>query len=317
MRAVFYNKYGSVDVLQYGELPKPVLKHDQVLVRVHAASVNPVDWKAREGKMMPVTGLTFPRIPGVDIAGVVAEIGRDVESFLPGDRVFGMISDTVGGAYAEYAAISEKVTVPIPDNLTYKQAAAVPLTALTALQALRDKGELKAGEKVLINGASSGVGIFAIQIAKVLGAAEITGVCSTDHVQLVKSLGADNVIDYTEEDFMQHKQKYDLIFDAVAKTTYLDSKDCLKHHGRYVTTVPDPKDIALGFMLSVFSDKKLKTIITKDRGEDLKLIKHWIEAEQVKPVIDKIFPLKKAAEAQKYSEAGHAAGKIILMIDGE
>ncbi|MFD2514314.1 NAD(P)-dependent alcohol dehydrogenase [Pontibacter locisalis] len=315
MKAVYFDKYGPVDVLQYGEQPKPTIKDDEILVRVHAASVNPVDWKIRGGMMLPVTGLDFPKIPGLDIAGVVAEVGKDVENFLPGDRVFGMIDDFLGGAYAEYAALPEKVAVPLPDNLNYEQAAAVPLTALTALQALRDKGELANGESVLINGASSGVGTFAIQIAKALGAGEVTGVCSTEHVALVKSLGADVVIDYTEEDFTQHEERYDLIFDAVAKTTYIDSKPSLKPNGRYVTTVPDPKDFAFGFVLSVFSDKKLRVMMTEDRGKDLRLIKDWIESGKVKPVIDKVYSLKEAADAHRYSEEGHAAGKIVLLVD--
>jgi 2-desacetyl-2-hydroxyethyl bacteriochlorophyllide A dehydrogenase len=317
MKAVYYEKYGSVDVLQYGEQPKPEIRDNEILVRVHAASINPIDWKIRGGMMLPITGLNFPKIPGLDIAGIVAEVGKDVEEFLPGDRVFGMIDDYLGGAYAEYAVLPEKVTVHIPENLNYQQAAAVPLTALTALQALRDKGELAAGEKVLINGASSGVGTFAVQIAKALGADTVIGVCGTEHVDLVKSLGADSVIDYSEEDFTQHTDKYDLIFDAVAKTTYIDSKPSLKQNGRYVTTVPDPKDFALGFVLSVFSDKKLKMVMTEDKSNDLRLIKHWIESGKITPVIDKVFSLKEAADAQLYSEEGHAAGKIILLIDGQ
>lgn len=315
MKAVYYEKYGAVDVLQYGEQPKPTVKDDEILVRVHAASVNPVDWKIRDGMMLPITGLNFPKIPGLDIAGVVAEAGKDVADFMPGDRVFGMIDNYVGGAYAEYAVITEKVAVPIPDNLNYKQAAAVPLTALTALQALRDKGELAAGEKVLINGASSGVGTFAVQIARALGAGEVTGVCSTEHVELVKSLGADFVVDYTAEDFTKHEGRYDVIFDAVAKTTYIDSKASLRQQGRFVTTVPNPKDFAMGFVLSVFSDKKLSVVMTEDRGKDLRLIKGWIEAAKVTPVIDKVFSLKDAAEAQAYSETGHAAGKIVLVVE--
>lgn len=313
MKAVYYEKYGDADVLQFGEQPTPGIDDHQLLVRVHASSVNPVDWKIRAGKLLPVSGVNFPKIPGRDVAGEVVEVGGKVLSFKVGDRVYGMTDTRNGGANAEYAVISEGTAVMVPPNLNYAQAAAVPLAALTALQALRDKGELEQGEQVLVNGASSGVGSFAVQLAKALGAGEVTGVCGTDHVELVKSLGADHVIDHKKEDFTEAKDKYDLIFDAVAKSTYLDSKASLRHNGRYVTTVPDPKDVAFGFALSVFSDKKLRALFTNDKAEDLKLISSWIEAGKVKPVVDREYPLQEAAAAHRYSEQGHAAGKIILV----
>ncbi|WP_162053430.1 NAD(P)-dependent alcohol dehydrogenase [Pontibacter pamirensis] len=315
MKAIYYEKYGDADVLQYGEQPKPEVKEDQLLVRVYASSVNPVDWKVRSGHLLPVSGLNFPKIPGHDIAGEVVKVGQEVTTFKPGDRVFGMLDTGLGGAAAEFAVISDKAAVLMPESLNYVQAAAVPLTALTALQALRDKGELAQGERVLINGASSGVGSFAIQIAKALGAGEVTGVCSTDHIQLVKSLGADRVVDYTEEDFTEKKNCYNIIFDAVAKSTYLGSKDSLCQNGRYVTTVPNPKDIALGYALSVFYNKKLKVLVADEKGEDLELIRAWIEAGKVWPVVDKEFLLREAAEAHRYSEEGHAAGKIVLVVE--
>lgn len=314
MNAIFYESYGDASVLQYGEQPKPTIKDNQLLVRVHASSVNPVDWKIRSGHLLPVSGLNFPKIPGRDIAGEVVEVGSNVLTYAVGNRVYGM-TEGIGGANAEFAVISEDTAVTIPSNLSYAQAAAVPLAALTALQALRDKGELQQGEKVLVNGASSGVGSFAVQIAKALGAGEITGVCSESHVELVKSLGADHVIDYGKEDFTKAEDCYDLIFDAVAKSSYLSSKDSLHHHGRYVTTVPNPKDIALGFAISVFFDKKVIAMFTDDKGEDLKLISSWIEAGKVKPVIDREYALSEAVEAHLYSEQGHAAGKIILVVD--
>ncbi|RIJ33439.1 NAD(P)-dependent alcohol dehydrogenase [Pontibacter oryzae] len=314
MQAVFYEKYGNADVLRFGEQPKPVPKESQLLVRVHATSVNPIDWKVRSGQLLPVSGLSFPKIPGRDVAGEVVALGSKVLAFESGDRVYGMADNKLGGAYAEYAVISEETAVPIPANLDYLKAAAVPLTALTALQGLRDKGELASGDKVLINGASSGVGTFALQIAKALGAGKVVGVCGTSHIELVKSLGADGVIDYTKDDFTETRNCYDLIFDAVAKSSYLESKRSLCHHGRYVTTVPDPKDIAFGFAFSVFSDKKLKAIFTDDKGEDLALISAWIEKGSIKPIIDSVYPLHAAAEAHKYSEQGHAAGKIVLQV---
>lgn len=314
MKAIYYEKYGDASVLKYGEQPKPDIKDNELLVRVHASSVNPVDWKIRSGLLLPVSGLSFPKIPGRDIAGEVVEVGSKVLAYEPGSRVYGM-TDGIGGANAAYAVISEATAVQMPSNLNYAQAAAVPLAALTALQALRDKGELQQGEKVLVNGASSGVGSFAVQIAKALGAGEVTSVCSTSHVELVHSLGVDHVIDYTKEDFTAAKDQYDLIFDAVGKSSYLSCKGSLRHHGRYVTTVPDIKDVAFGFALSVFSDKKLKAMFTHDRSQDLKLISSWIEAGKVRPVIDREYPLQEAAEAHRYSEQGHAAGKIILVVE--
>ena len=315
MKAIYYEKYGDADVLQYGEQPRPEIKPDQLLVRVYATSVNPVDWKIRSGHLLPVSGLGFPKIPGRDIAGEVAAVGQDVKTFRPGDRVFGMVESDMGGAAAEFAVISDKTAVLMPENLNYIQAAAVPLAALTALQALRDKGELAPGDKVLVNGASSGVGSFAVQIAQALGAGEVTGVCGTEHTELVKSLGVEHILDHTKEDFTAAHDRYDLIFDAVAKSTYLSSKESLRANGRYVTTVPNPKDMVLGYALSVFSDKKLKVLLADDKAEDLKLIRSWLETGAVKPIVDREYPLHRAAEAHRYSEDGHAAGKIVLIVD--
>ncbi|MCC9138316.1 NAD(P)-dependent alcohol dehydrogenase [Pontibacter silvestris] len=313
MKAIFYEKHGDADVLQYGEQPKPEVKDGHILIRVHAASVNQVDWKMRAGSPLPVPVIGSPAIPGRDVAGEVVEIGKNVTPFKVGDKVFGMLSSTIGGAYAEFAVMPADVAVVMPANLNYKQAAAVPLTALTALQALRDKGELEPGERVLINGASSAVGIFAVQIAKALGAGEVIGTCSSDHIKLVKDLGADQVIDYKKEDFTKHKESYDLILDAVAKRTFAESKDSLTENGRYVTTVPNPKDI-MGYVTSLFTDRKPKTMMVKDQGEDLALIKDWIETGSVKPIIDKVFSLKDAADAQRYSEKESASGKIIIEV---
>lgn len=313
MKAVFYEKHGDVSVLQYGDQPMPAVNKNDLLVRVHATSVNQIDWKIRQGKLFPVAPFTSAIIPGRDVAGEVVETGEAVTKFKPGDTVFGMMDTALGGACAEFAILPETGAVPMPKNLDYNQAAGVPLTALTALQALRDKGQLEAGEKVLVIGASSAVGLFAIQIARVLGANQIIGVCSTEHVELVKNLGVNRVIDYQKEDFMTEKNTYDLILDAVAKATYTDTQDCLRENGRYVTTVPNPKD-ALGFITSVFTNKKLKTLLVKDKGSDLNLIREWLEAGQVKPVIDKVFMLPDTAEAHRYSEEENAAGKIIIQV---
>lgn len=313
MKVIFYEKHGEADVLQYGEQPKPEVKKGELLVRVHATSVNQVDWKLRQGKIFPVAPFTSAIIPGRDVAGEVVETGEAVTKFKPGDKVFGMLDTALGGACAEFAILPEAVAVLMPKNLDYNQAAAVPLTALTALQALRDKGQLEPGDKVLINGASSAVGLFAVQIARALGAGEITGVCSTEHVEMVKELGVNRVIDYKKQDFTTEKNTYDLILDAVAKATYADTKDCLRENGRYVTTVPNPKD-AVGFVTSVFTNKKLKTLLVEDRGPDLNLIREWIEAGKVKPIIDKVFVLQDTANAHRYSEKESSSGKIIIQV---
>lgn len=313
MKAVFYEKHGAADVLQYGEQPQPEVKKNDLLVRVQATSVNQVDWKLRQGQLFPVALFTAAIIPGRDVAGEVVATGEAVTKFKSGDKVFGMLDTALGGACAEFALLPEAVAVTMPKNLDYNQAAAVPLTALTALQALRDKGQLAPGDNVLINGASSAVGLFAIQIARALGAGEITGVCSAEHVDLVKELGVNRVIDYQKQDFTTEKNTYDVILDAVAKATYAAAKDCLRENGRYVTTVPNPKD-ALGFVTSVFTNKKLKTLLVEDRGADLNLIREWIEAEKVKPIIDKVFALPDTAAAHCYSEKENAAGKIIIQV---
>ncbi|GGF11089.1 NAD(P)-dependent alcohol dehydrogenase [Hymenobacter cavernae] len=314
MKAIYFEGYGEADVLRYGDQPNPELKPDQVLVAVRASSVNPVDWKIRQGHLLPVTGLSFPKIPGRDIAGDVVEIGAAVTRFKPGDKVFGMLSDGLGGANAELAVLAEEVAAHMPPSLSYQQAAAAPLAAYTALQGLRDEGGLQPGEKVLINGASSGVGSFAVQIAKALGAGEVTAVVGAKNVELAKDLGADHVINYKEHDFTADKDRYDVIFDAVATSTYSASKDSLRAGGRYVTTVPNPKDVISG-PASLLTEKKMKAVWAQARGSDLALIGEWLEAGNVKPLIDKSFPLADTAEAHRYSEEGHAVGKIVLVVE--
>ena len=314
MKAIYYEAYGKPDVLQYGEQPEPDLKPDQIMVRVRASSVNPVDWKMRQGHLLPISGLSFPKIPGRDIAGDVVSVGPDVTRFTVGDKVYGLLSDGLGNANAELASLSEKIAAPIPSNLDYQQAAAVPLAAYTALQGLRDEGEIAPGDTVLINGASSGVGSCAVQIAKALGAGEITAVVGPKNLALARELGADHVINYKEQEFTADKDRYDLIFDAAASSTYSASKDSLREKGRYVTTVPNPKDIVSG-PVSVFTDKKMKTVWAQARGTDLALLNEWLEAGKVKPLIDRTFPLAETAKAHRYSEEGHAVGKIVLVVE--
>lgn len=315
MQAAYFLQYGPADVLQYGELPTPTIKANQILVRVRASSVNPVDWKVRQGEFKLLTGFKFPKIPGRDVAGEVAAVGANVIRFAPGDRVYGLPNDGVGGANAEYAVLAESVAAFIPEKLSFEEAAAVPLAALTALQALRDKGQLLSGDRVLINGASGGVGSFAVQIAKALGAGEVTGVCGPDNQELVRGLGADRVLNHKEHDFTKDLSRYDIVFDAAGKSSFAASKEALRRNGRYITTTPDPAGLLADGTAAAFSTKTMHVLLAKESGSDLALISAWLQAGTIRPVIDKTFPLREIAEAHRYNEQGHAAGKIVLTVE--
>jgi NADPH:quinone reductase-like Zn-dependent oxidoreductase len=314
MQAIYFTQYGSPEVLHFGAQPTPVPGAGQLLIKVHASSVNPIDWKLRQGDMKLVSGFCFPRIPGRDLAGTVEQVGNGVSQFRVGDRVFGMADAGLGGANAEYALLAAKAAAGIPDGISFEQAAAVPLAALTALQALRDKGTLTEGERVLVVGAAGGVGTLAVQLARLLGAGYVAGTASPANLPLLERLGVDDAINYKERDFTQVPSQYDVIFDAVAASTYLAAKDALRPGGRYVTTVPDPKDVLLGGVTSAFSDKKMKMLMAKDDGADLHRIAQWLGAGQLRPVIDRTFPLAETAAAHRYSEEGHAVGKIVLTV---
>jgi len=321
MKAIVYEKYGPPDVLQLKEVQKPVPKNKEVLIKVQAASVNPFDWHYLRGEpffmRLMGAGLLKPKnkILGVDIAGWVEAVGRNVKQFQPGDEVFGA-SDF--SALAEYVCAKENALVLKSANVTSEEAAAVPVAALTALQALRDKGKIQPGKKILINGASGGVGTFAVQIAKSFGA-EVTGVCSTGNLGMVRSIGADHVIDYTQEDFTRNGQRYDLILDAVANRSFSDLKRALGPRGICVIVGFSP---ALTFQVFFpgpwkFStgDKKIAMMMAKITKEDLGFLKDLLEDGKVTPVIDRRYPLDEAADALRYLEEGHAKGKIVINIE--
>ncbi|GAA3995441.1 NAD(P)-dependent alcohol dehydrogenase [Hymenobacter fastidiosus] len=314
MNAIYYPQYGSADVLHYGEQPTPTPKADQILVRVRASSVNPVDWKIRSGGLKLLTGQNFPKIPGRDVAGEVAAVGHSVTRCKAGDRVYGMAGG-IGGANAEYALLDERNFAFIPEKLSFAEAGAVPLGALTALQGLHHHGQQLSGDRVLINGASGGVGTFAVQIAKALGAGEITGVCGPDNAELVRGLGADRVLNHHEHDFTHDLSRYDLIFDAVGKSSYLAARPALRRNGRYVTTAPEPKDTLTGTLAAAFSDKKMSVFLAANRGMDLALISAWLQAGTLRPIIARTFPLAETAAAHRLSEEGRVAGKIVLMVE--
>jgi len=323
MKAIVYHEYGSPDVLELEEIDRPVVKDDEVLVRVRASSANPADWHFMRGVpyvMRPQSGLRKPKnaFLGRDIAGEVEAVGKDVTGFRPGDGVFANVGS---GGFAEYASVPEDFLVQKPVNLTFEQAAAVPLAALTALQGLRDAGHLQPEQKVLIVGASGGVGTFAVQIAKSLGA-DVTGVCSTRNVELVRSLGADHVIDYTQGDFTQSGQKYDLIFQLAGTSSPSDLRRSLTSEGTLVLSSGDsdgrwigPVDrLVKAVVLSPFVSQKLGSFLAKENKEDLQFLKELIEAGDVTPVIDRTYVLSETPEAIRYLEEGHARGKVVITV---
>ena len=322
MKAITYRCYGSPDILNYEDVEKPVPADDEVLVRIHAAAVNPLDWHYMRGSpylMRLSSGLGAPDDTGlgVDFAGTVEAVGKNVSTFKPGDEVFG----GAGGAFAEFVSVrADRALVLKPAAVTFEQAASVPVAAITALQALRDKGKLKPGQKVLINGASGGVGTFAVQIAKALGA-EVTGVCSTRNLEMVRSIGADHVIDYKREDYTQSGQRYDLIVDMVGNHSLLANRQALKPEGRFII-VGGPKGDWLGplvapvkaMLLSPFVGQELVMFVAKIRREDLATLADLMQSGQVTPVIDRRFSLSQVPEAIRYSEEGRARGKIVINV---
>ena len=322
MKAIVYTKYGPPDVLQLKEVEKPTPKEDEVLVKVQAASVNPYEWHFMRGKplfmRLAVSGLLKPKnnILGVDIAGRVEEVGRNVMQFEPGDEVFGG-SDS-GGGFAEYVSVSENKLALKPTNITFEEAAAIPIAAITALQGLRDKGEIQTGQKVLINGAGGGVGTYAVQIAKSFGV-DVTGVCSTEKLDIVSSLGADHVMDYTKEDFTKNGQRYDLIFDTAAYRSISDYKLALSTEGIYVMiggSMPLMFQVMFsGLWISMTGRKKFKILMAKINSEDLVILKELFEANKVATVIDRRYPLSETAEAIRYIEEGHAKGKVVITVE--
>jgi NADPH:quinone reductase-like Zn-dependent oxidoreductase len=324
MKAMVFHKYGSPDVLKLEEVQKPIPSDDEVLVKVHAASANYADWALLRGKPLLVRlmagGLLKPKnkILGADIAGRVEAVGKNAKQFQPGDEVFGDISACGWGGFAEYVCASENALVLKPASMTFEEAAAVPLAAVTALQGIRDKGQIQPGQKVLINGASGGVGTFAVQIAKSFGA-EVTAVCSTRNLDMARSIGADQVIDYTQEDFTQKGQRYDLIIAANGYHSISDYKRALSPEGIYVCTGGSMPQIfqamLLGPWMSMTGSKKMRGSATNSNKKDLVFMKELLEAGKVVPVIDRRYMLSEAAEALRYLGEGHAKGKVVITVE--
>jgi len=305
MKAIVYTEYGSPDVLQLKEVVKPTPKDNEVLVKVYAVSANAADLHLLRADPFLIrlsSGLLKPKnkILGSDIAGRVESVGENVKQFEPGDAVFGDISAGGWGGFAEYVCAHEDALVLKPANLSFEEAAAVPMAAVTALQGLRNKGQIQPGQKVLINGASGGVGMFAVQIAKSFGA-EVTAVCSTRNLDIVRSIGADHVIDYTREDFTQNGKRYDLILAANGNRSIADYRRVLSPRGVYVTTggaMAQLSEVMLkGPWISMTGSQKMGNLLARPNKQDLAFIKELLEAGQVKPVIDRCYPLSEVAEA--------------------
>jgi NADPH:quinone reductase-like Zn-dependent oxidoreductase len=323
MKAIVYTEYGSPDVIKLLEVEKPAPKDDEVLVKVLAASANAYDWHFLSADIFLIRlagGLFKPKNHrlGADIAGRVEAVGSNVKQFKPGDEVFGDIGAWGNGGFAEYVSVPEKAFGLKPANLTFEQAAAVPMAALTALQGLRDTGQIQPGQKVLINGASGGVGTFAVQIAKYFGA-EVTAVCRTDKVEMIQSLGADHVIDYTKDNFTQNGQRYDLILAVNGYHPISAYKRALTPQGIYVMAGGAPAQIfqavLLGAGMSERAGRKMRSVSAKSAQKDLAILKELLEEGKIVPVIDRCYPLSETAEALRYLGEGHARGKIVLTME--
>jgi NADPH:quinone reductase-like Zn-dependent oxidoreductase len=324
MRAIVQHRYGSAAVLQVAEVDKPSIGDTDVLVRVHASSVNPADWHFVTGKpylvMRPMSGLRAPRrtIPGRDLAGTVEAVGSGVTALQPGDEVFG---EADGGSFAEYISVPDDGVGRKPASLSFEEAAAVPLAGLTALQGLRDHGKVQAGHKVLINGASGGVGHFAVQIAKSMGA-EVTGVCSTRNLDLVRSLGADHVVDYTTDDFTVAADRYDVMLDLVGNRSWRDCRRVLSPAGVYLPCTDQQGGNWLGpvpwmagrFLRSLLASQKVAFYVASQTPQDLAALTELAEAGKLRPVLDRRFTLAEVPDAIRHQEAGRRRGKTVITI---
>jgi len=316
MKAIVFNKYGSPDVLKLMEVEKPTPKDDEVLIKIYATALNPLDWHVMRGAPFlarMAMGFFKPKfkILGADIAGKVEAVGENVKQFNPGDEVFGDIFSSGLGGLAEYVCTSQNTLVLKPEKITFEEAAAVPVGALTALTALREVGKVERGQKVLINGASGGVGTFTVQIARYFDA-EVSGVCSTGNIEMVKLMGAKKVIDYTKDDLVRREVKYDLIVDNVGNLSVKDFNKLLTPGG--IAAVVGFTNMTRILDISLRGGKNIRMVNVKVNSEDLNFLKDLLESGKIKSMIDKVYPLEKAAEAMSYLEEGHVRGKLIIKI---
>jgi len=313
MKAITAAGYGGVDVLRLKEVAAPRARRGEVLVEVHACSVNPIDWKLRRGEFKILTGFSPPKIPGSDFAGIVAEVGPGVTEYDTGDPVWGFVDRQSRGTYAEFVVVEGEELAPKPPNLDFEEAASLPLAGLTAYQGMVHKGNLRAGQYILVNGASGGVGSIAVQIARAMDC-RVTGVCGPDHVELVLEMGADRVLDYTREDPLAMGEEYDLFFDIVANQSFSRTRHLLRTGGVYVRTLPSFESLVLAPILNPFRARKGKAMDCRASSADLEMLGTLVSEGKLRPQIEKVYPLEEAAAAHTRSEGGHVAGKLVLRV---
>jgi NADPH:quinone reductase-like Zn-dependent oxidoreductase len=314
MKAVVFDKYGGNDVIEIRQVPKPVPGADDVLIKVHAAAVNPVDWKIRDGMARILTGYKFPKVLGSECSGEIVETGPNVKDFREGDKVIGFPDIRRLSAFAEYVSVDKRKVFPKPEGISFEEASTIPVAGLTALQALRKLGHISENYKVLINGASGGVGTFAVQIAKIFRA-RVTAVVSNTNAALVKGLGADYIIDYTQTDFTKTDERYNIVFDAVSKRSFPECKGVLAPNGIYVNTLPTFSILLSQFLTGFLANRKAKCVMVRPNAADMQWMRDQIESGKIRVVIDRVYPLDLTAEALAYSETGRARGKIVLRVN--
>ncbi|MCK5464415.1 MAG: NAD(P)-dependent alcohol dehydrogenase, partial [Bacteroidales bacterium] len=310
MKAAVIYEYGEPEVFRYEDISQPEIREDEVLVEVHAASVNPVDWKQRKGNHKFFLRARFPIVPGYDISGRVEKCGSKVTKFKDGDQVFCRLTKRFGGAFAEYASARESTLSLKPENMDHIHAAGIPMAGQTALQALRDKARIKPGQKILIIGAAGGVGHYALQLSKIFGA-ETTAVCTSRHEKLLDLLKPDHHIDYRKEDYLEGNKLYDIIFDAAGVNTFLSCQKILAPGGIYITVLPRPKLLVHKIIALFTRGKKVRSLLQKSQSSDLEVLKKLVEEEKLISVIDSIHPLDKVSEAHRRAESYSTEGKII------
>lgn len=313
MKAITLRKWGTPDVLNLEEIEKPVPKPDQLLIRVFASGINPVDWKHRQGFHKYVLGAPFPIVLGYDVCGEVIEVGSEISSFIPGDIVFGDLDNKYGGALAEYALGHEHCFAHKPENISTEEAAGVTLAGLTALQAMRNKGNLQKGQTVIINGASGGVGHLAVQIAKILGA-RVVAVSGNKSREFVESFSPDKYIDYSETNVLKTDIKADIFFDVAGNQSFLKTKHLLNPGGTYISTLPRPKILFHKLFQPFTKGKKVKTLLRSHNGEDTLQLAKWLESGELKVHVNKVFNINEAGIAHETAEKGNIKGKLIISI---
>jgi len=315
MQAVHTRRYGSAEVLNVVDMPDPIMGAKEVLVRVRASSVNPVDWKVCRGDLRPISGFTPPQILGADFAGEIQDLGPEVEGYVLGDRVFGMLPAFKGGAYAEKIAVAPRRIARMPSNASFEEAAVLPLVSLTVHKLFFVRSPRTPGQHVLINGCTGGLGHVAVQMAKALGY-RVTGVCSTANVAVAKQLGVDQVIDYKVQSPLAGEQRYDLLFDAVANLDFAEARHILSDDGIYVSSIPSPTNLLVAPVLNRFRRKQHRTLWVSPDGDALRQVAQMVEAGQLRPLIEKVYALDDIRAAHAHSQTGRVVGKLALRVAG-